>query len=138
MLNPWPQRDLFKAHVNNYRKLHGVARGTVAGRLGITESHLHGLMYDKRTRPSLNVIQLASELFEISVAVLIDDPGGAPLPGIGKDAWTAASERDRLLAATMFADLISGQLTDAEKDEIYRAYKETKDRVLRLRKAYKG
>ena len=29
-------------------------------------------------------------------------------------------------------------MSELEKDEIFRAYKEAKERVLRLRKAYKG
>ena len=46
----WPQRERFKTLVNAYRREHDLARSAIAERLDVKESHLHGLLYDKRVR----------------------------------------------------------------------------------------
>jgi len=135
-LDMWPQRSELKALVKAYRTEHDISRKNMADRLGIAESQLHNLMYDKRVRPSLDFVQRAAELFNVSITALIDDPGSTPIPGT-EARWSEVSERDRLMAAAMFSDLTADNLSESEKDEIFRAYKEAKERILRLRKTYK-
>lgn len=89
--------------------------------LGVKESHLHGLLYDKRVRPSLDVVQKAAEVFEVSITELIDDPGGAP-PGMDPDKWAEASNRDRVLASAMLEDLMT--IPEEEKDAYYKLWKQ--------------
>jgi len=117
----WPQREKFKSLVNAYRKKHGIDRATMAECLGVKESHLHGLLYDKRVRPSLDVVQKAAEVFEVSITELIDDPGGAP-PGMDPDKWAEASNRDRVLASAMLEDLMT--IPEEEKDAYYKLWKQ--------------
>ncbi len=100
--------------------------------LNIKESHLHGLLYDKRVRPSLEVVQRAAEVFEVSITELVDDPGQAP-PGVESNQWINISERDRVIASAMFSDITAKDLSEQEKDELYLAWRETVDRVRRLR-----
>ena len=121
LMDIWPQRERFKTLVNAYRRKHGIDRATMADRLGIKESHLHGLLYDKRVRPSLDVVQKAAEVFEVSITELIDDPGGAP-PGMDPDKWAEASDRDRVLASAMLEDLMV--IPEEEKDAYYQLWKQ--------------
>lgn len=116
----WPQRERFKTLVNAYRREHDLARSAMAERLDVKESHLHGLLYDKRVRPSLEVVQRAAEIFEVSITELVDDPGAAP-PGIDTEKWAEASERTRVLASAMFQDLLA--LPDEEQQLYYELWK---------------
>lgn len=117
----WPQRERFKKLVNSYRRKHQIDRPTMAERLGVKESHLHGLLYDKRVRPGLEVVQRAAEIFEVSITDLVDDPGGAP-PGIQMDKWVDASEMDRLLASAILEDLM--KIPDEEKELYYKLWRQ--------------
>ena len=120
-MNIWPQRERFKTLVNAYRRKQGIDRATMAERLGIKESHLHGLLYDKRVRPSIDVVQTAAEVFEVSITELLDDPGGAP-PGMDPDKWAEASNQDRVLASAMLEDLMT--IPEEEKDAYYKLWKQ--------------
>lgn len=131
-MNIWPQRERFKSLVLAYRHEHQIDRATMASMLNIKESHLHGLLYDKRVRPSLEVVQRAAEVFEVSITELVDDPGQAP-PGVESNQWINISERDRVIASAMFSDITAKDLSEQEKDELYLAWRETVDRVRRLR-----
>ena len=51
-MNQWPQRQFVRDKVLEHRKANNLSPEQFANLLGIKPSHLHGLLYDKRTRIS--------------------------------------------------------------------------------------
>ena len=133
MRDIWPQRQKFKSALEEYQAKTGKKQAEVAEDLNMSLHGLRQVLYQKGRRCSFETAQKASALFGVSVTEFLDDPG-APPPGVGHEKWAAISERDRVIASAMFADITADQLTEAEKDELYRAYKEAKERIIRLRK----
>ena len=56
-MNLWPQRPFVRKKVLYHRKAQGLSHDDFANLLGIKPSHLHGLLYDKRTRITLEIAQ---------------------------------------------------------------------------------
>ena len=48
-MNQWPQRQFVRDKVLEHRKANNLSPERFADLLGIKPSHLHGLLYDKRT-----------------------------------------------------------------------------------------
>jgi hypothetical protein len=132
MQDIWPQRENFKRALEKYQVKTGKKQAEVAEDLNMSLHGLRQILYQKGRRCSFETAQRASALFGASVTEFLDDPG-APPPGVDQEKWAVISERDRVIASAMFADITADQLTEAEKDELYRAYKEAKERIIRLR-----
>lgn len=130
-MDVWPQRTRFKNLILSYRTAHAIDRASMAEMLGIKESHLHGLLYDRRVRPGLEVVQRAAEVFEISITELVDDPGSAP-PGVDPKKWGELTEKKRVLASAMLEDLAA--IPDGEEDVYYALWKQGQD-IGRARRA---
>ena len=120
-MNLWPQRSFARDKVLEYRKAKGLAPEQFAEMLGVRPSHLHGLLYDKRTHPTLEFIQKLASILSLSISELADDPGGDPPPGITPEDYRAASEEDRVYLRAMGSDL--GRLTPDQKRNAVEAWK---------------
>jgi len=122
-MNTWPQRPRFKAAVLAYRKAHGLSPDEMAPLLDVSPSHLHGLLYDKRVSPSLDLVQKASEVLGMSITELADDPGSL-VEGSGPEH----SDFDRFMLKTMGVDL--AKMTDAQKQAGFQVWKAFSDGIL--------
>ena len=100
-LMSWPQRQRFKELVLAYRKERGMKPEDFAPMIGVKPSHLHGLLYDSRVEPSLDVVQKASAVLGVSISELVDDPGNPPA-GMEGEEFTA---EDRMLAQLIIHDM---------------------------------
>ncbi|MDR2697139.1 MAG: helix-turn-helix domain-containing protein [Holophagales bacterium] len=132
MHDTWPQRENFKRALEKYQAKTGKKQAEVAEDLNMSLHGLRQILYQKGRRCSFETAQRASALFGVSVTEFMDDPGAPPY-GMDQEKWAAIRERDRVIASAMFSDITADQLTEAEKDELYRAYKEAKERIIRLR-----
>jgi transcriptional regulator with XRE-family HTH domain len=132
MRDTWPQRENFKRALEKYQAETGKKQAEVAEDLKMSLHGLRQILYQKGRRCSFETAQKASALFGISITEFLDNPG-APPPGMDQEKWALIRERDRVIASAMFADITADQLTETEKDELYRAYKEAKERIVRLR-----
>jgi hypothetical protein len=72
-----------------------------------------------------------------SVSEFVDDPGEPP-PGMQQETWAELSEQERAFASTMYADITRQDLSLSEKQALFTAYEELRDRFLKLRKLWKG
>ena len=120
-MNLWPQRQFVRDRVLAYRKAHELSPDGFAEMLGIKASHLHGLLYDKRTRPTLEIIQKLASILDLSISDLADDPGGEPPPGISPEDFKSSTEEDRVFLRAMGSDLT--RLTAEQKRNAFDAWK---------------
>jgi transcriptional regulator with XRE-family HTH domain len=123
-MDMWPQRDRFKEIVRGYQKATGLSQEEVADAMGVARSSLRFWMYQRRRRPSFDVLKSAAAVLGCSVMEFVDDPGQARVPGVERDAWAGSSERDRVIAQAMFSDITSEDLTEEDKDMLYAAWRE--------------
>lgn len=135
----WIQREKFREWVAEARDMLGVSNNAVvADYLGIVPASLYKYLSRSAThKPSNEVMKRLGDMIGRDYRLLLDGPEQRP-DWAEEGEWSEASERDRLIARAMFQDLTADQLTEAEKDEIYRAYREAKERVLRLRQAFQS
>jgi len=139
-MDMWPQREKFKETVKAFQKATGLSQEEVADAMGVARSSLRFWMYQRRRRPSFEVLKAAAGALGCSVMEFVDDPGGPAPPGVDQAAWTGASERDRVIAQSMFSDITSEDLSEEDKDLLYAAWKEeiAKFRKYKLRPGGSG
>ena len=134
----WKQRGIFRGWVEEAKqKLGAPSNAAVSERLGLTPSTLYKYLSASAThKPSPEALKKLGDLIGRDYRLLMDGPEHGP-GWLDGGEWSELSERDRFIARTMFQDLTADQLTEAEKDELFRAYKEAKERIMRLRKAFR-
>jgi len=115
-MNIWPQRSRFKEAVLSYRKAKSLSPEQMAELLGIKPSHLHGLLYDKRVGPSLELIEKASRVLGLPLFELAND-GSLEISGAEKDA----SDMERFMLRMMGHDL--SKLTETQKQSAFEAWR---------------
>jgi transcriptional regulator with XRE-family HTH domain len=120
----WPQRDRFKEMVKAHQKATGRSQEQVADAMGVARSSLRFWMYQRKRRPSFDVLKGAAAVLGCSVMEFVDDPGRTQVPGVEQGAWAGASERDRVIAQAMFSDITSEDLSEEDKDMLYAAWRE--------------
>lgn len=133
-MDVWPQREKFKGMVKAHQKATGKSQEEVADSMGVARSSLRFWMYQRKRRPSFEVLKAAASVLGCSVTEFVDDPGRRAVPGVDGDAWAGATERDRVIAQAMFHDITAYDLTEEDKDMLYAAWKEE---VAKFRR-YKG
>jgi transcriptional regulator with XRE-family HTH domain len=129
----WLRVENFKKRLREYQDRTGKTQSQAADDLGTTYGTLR--FWLSGTRPPKNAnLQRAVAVFGhgCSITEFVDDPGEST-PGVKPEKWVDASERDRVINSMMFADITAADLSDEEKDELYRAWKETYDRLRRLK-----
>lgn len=119
----YPKRPLFKEWVAIAKaKLHATNNATVAPIMGYTPSTLNKMLGKSTThKPSPEALKLLGDFIDRDYRLLLDDPNLAP-PGISKEAWADASNRDRVLASAMLEDLKA--IPEEEKDAYYNLWKQ--------------
>lgn len=140
-MNPnWPQQETFCEYVTRFGQKNGFvnSRGSLnitdlADTFGIAASTLKQFLQNKkRLRPHYDTLSDIAAIVGCSVTEFMDDPGTSPT-GTHLDQWIEASERDRMIASAMFHDITADELSEDEKNELYLAYKEARERIIRLR-----
>lgn len=140
-MNPnWPQQETFCNRVKEFAKEKGLVtpRGSLmleplAALFDVSPPTLKQFLQNKlRPRPHYDTLSHIAGVIGSRVTEFMDDPGEAP-PGVPLDKWADASERDRVINSAMFSDITADDLSEEEKDELYRAWKETVERVRRLK-----
>jgi transcriptional regulator with XRE-family HTH domain len=139
----WPQQERFCARVKQYCKTNGLLtpRGAVklpvvADKFNLCEQTLKQfLQYKSRARPHLDTLTYIAGVLGCSVSEFVDDPGEPP-PGMQRGQWAELSEQERGYVSEMWADMTRKDLSPAEKQALFHAYEETRDRFLKLRKLW--
>jgi hypothetical protein len=143
MANPkWPEQPIFIERVKHFCKKSGLLTPRGAVRLDETAKvfqlspvTLQQFIYHKgRGRPHLDTLSRIAGIVGCSLADLAGGPGGPPF-GADHEGWARVPANDRLFASTVAEDVLADELTGEEKAELFEAYKEARDRMLRLRKA---
>jgi transcriptional regulator with XRE-family HTH domain len=141
MNEKWPQQEVFCERVkqfalkNGYTTPRGAVRlDIVADMFNLQEQSLRQFLQHKlQKRPRYSTLAYISGILGCSVTDFLDDPGDPP-SGVPSDRWTEMSERERVIASVMLADMTAADLTLPEKEELFGAFKDLKARILRLRK----
>jgi len=129
----WPQRERFKEKIKAYHEATGQSHEQMADAMGVARSSLRFWLYQRKRRPSFEVLKRAAAVLGCSVTEFVDDPGSVQAPGVDQDAWSGASERDRHIIQTVFADLTAADFTDEDKGMLFAAWKSEVAKLRRYR-----
>ena len=137
----WPQQGVFIARVREYCKKNGLLtpRGAVkldvvADLFNLNEDTLVQFLHDSnRKRPHIDTLTTIASVLGCAVVEFFDAPS-QPAPGLSTKEWAELSEAERTLVVAVLAEVTSDSLSLAEKEELLKGLRETKERVLRLRK----
>jgi hypothetical protein len=141
----WPQQGVFAERVKEYCRKNGLLtkRGAVqmdilADMFNLNEDVLRKCLQDTtRKRPHLNTLSHIASVIGCPVTDFIDAPNNPP-PTIAHERWADMNEGERALMTSLIAEFSGDNLTLDEKDELLKSFCESKDRILRLRKLWKG
>jgi len=141
----WPQQPVFAERVKEFCKANGLLtkRGAVqmevlADMFNLNEDVLRKCLQDSsRKRPHLKTLTHMASVLGCSVMEFLDAPKDPP-PTISHERWAEMNEGERALMTSLIAEFSTAALTLAEKSELLRSFCEVKERILRLREAWKG
>jgi len=119
-MDSWAHRQAFKVAVADYRKSSGKLLREIAVLLGLKESTLKDYLYRTDVKPSLEVLQRASALFQRSILDFLDDPGGQ-IPGLDQDNMSNLSSAKRAVMNMLFQRVKPEDVTDEEALEYLKA-----------------
>ena len=138
----WAEQPIFIERVKSYCKKKGLLtpRGAVkldetAKIFGLSPVTLQQFIYHKtRNRPHFDTLSRIARIIGCNVTDLVGGSSDPP-PWVALLQWEKLPERERLFATGVFDDVLADELTSEEKAELFEVYQDTKDRILRLRKA---
>jgi len=141
----WPQQGVFGVRVKEFCRRNGLLtkRGAVqmdvmADMFGISEEVLRRFLQDStRKRPHINTLAHMASVLGCSVLEFLDAPNNPP-PIISSEHWAGMSEEERLLVTSLITDISTDELSLAEKQMLYRFFRDVKERMLGLRDAWRG
>ena len=141
MNSRWPQQTVFRRRVEEYCKKNDLMtpRGAVnlviaSDLFDLTEDTLRQFLQDStRVRPHINTLSRIANMVGCSVTEFIDAPNDPP-PGTTLAHWAGLSERERVLARSLMADISSDGLSLAEKEALHKLFQSAKDALLTLKK----
>lgn len=113
----WPQRSEFRRLLTEYRKKEHITLKEASERLGSTYATIRQYISPARkdTKPGIELLQRASELFGVSVLLFIDDPGRET----GTNPQLSAV--DEFMVGIIGTDLKG--LTDKQKQSAFEAWR---------------
>ncbi len=121
----WTQLESFRKRLKEYQAKTGKTQAQVSVDLGTSYGTLRFWLSGTRP-PGLSTLQNAANLFGCSVTEFIDDPAGI----IAGQDLSDRSEQTRFLAGLIVKDLALEDLTDEDRDHLYRAFAKERDWVL--------
>jgi len=140
MNKQWPQQAVFAERVKQFCRENGlltkrgaVQMGAVADMFDIHEDTLRQLLQDTtRMRPHINTLTSIAGIIGCSVFEFLGAPHDPP-PPISREAWEALGERERAIVVTLVSEISSNDLSVDEKAELCMDFRQTKERMLRLK-----
>jgi len=134
----WGQREAFREWVAEARtKLDAPSNAAVSKYLGIAPTSLYKYLSPNEThKPGADVLKKLGDLIGRDYRLLLDSPAAQPA-WLGDEQWQGATERDRMIASAMFADIRAEDLTEQDKEELYAAWKEALARARRYKEMNK-
>jgi len=100
----------------------------------LSEDTLRQFLQDtSRKRPHINTLTHIASVLGCSVVEFLDAPTNPP-PGLPLERWTELSERERVLASSLLADITSDDLSVAEKEALYSIFQTAKNSLIQLKK----
>lgn len=124
----WAKRREFAEAVTRLRTTEGLTLTEVAERFGIALSSLHSLLYGKKARPSIDLLQRVAETTGIPVANFIDQPLQATFSGSRPPSPGAT-----FFAQLILADLSAADLSDEDLKALYDAWRWHLDQLRRIK-----
>jgi transcriptional regulator with XRE-family HTH domain len=107
----WPQRTHIQKKVLAYRREKGLRPEQLAELLDMQPSHLHGLLYDRRTRIMLEVAQRFAAILGLPLSEIVDDPS-SHLPGLANGDLCQISPAKRAVMNMLFQRIKKEDVTD--------------------------
>jgi transcriptional regulator with XRE-family HTH domain len=143
MNEKWPQQEVFCEKVKDFCRKHGYLTSRGAVRLSdvsklfqVSEETLRQLLhYKSKGRPSYDRLAHIARVTGSSLTAFTGAAGDSP-PGVAQDEWNDLSDRERGFASEVLKDVLSDEMTADEKDELYAAYREARERLLRLKRMW--
>jgi len=134
----WGQREAFREWVALAKaKLNAPTNAAVSEYLGIAPTSLYKYLSPNGThKPGAEVLKKLGDLIGRDYRLLLDGPTTQPA-WLDEDQWHGASEKDRMIASAMFADIRAEDLTEEDKDELYKAWREALARARRYKEMNK-
>jgi transcriptional regulator with XRE-family HTH domain len=141
----WPQQSAFAGRAKEFCRKNGLLtkRGAIqmdilADMFNLSEDVLRRFLQDStRKRPHINTLTHIASVLGCSVLEFLDAPSNPP-PPISSEHWAGMGEEERILVTSLIADISTDELSLAEKQMLYKFFKEVKDRMLGLRDAWRG
>ena len=110
----------------------------LADMFNLNEDVLRKCLQDtSRKRPHLNTLAHIASVIGCPVTDFIDSPDNPP-PTIAHERWAGLNEEERALLTLLIAEFSTDELSIAEKKVLYKAYKDVRESVIGLRKAWKA
>ena len=131
----WPQRAIYRAHLEDYLKRAKVTQAQFCEEVEISMSHLHNNLYRDTKRLSLDVLQRSAAIFsrvapgQRSVRNYIDDPGEFIA---GQDV-SNESEQTRFFASLIVKDMRAEDLTDDDRRYLWEDHLRSMERLRAMR-----
>ena len=127
----WPQREIYRAHLEDYLEKTNQTQADFCEEVGISMSHLHNNLYRHTKRLGLDVLQRSSAIFsrvvpgERSILNYIDDPGAF----IGGQILSDQSEQTRFFTSLIVKDYRSEDLTDDDRRDLWQEHLRAMERL---------
>lgn len=127
----WPQRTIYRAHLEDYLEKSGKTQAQFCEEVGISMSHLHNNLYRQTKRLGLDVLQRSSAIFskvapgERSILNYIDDPGGV----IGGQLLSDQSDQARFFTSLIVKDYRAEDLTDDDRRDLWQDHLRALERL---------
>lgn len=128
IMDRWPARVTFKAHVERVRTERRITLKGVAEGLGISRSYLTKLLYTEITRPELDLVEQMSKFFEAPISDFAVDAVAYPA-GVEGTLSVATTTKGQFVAGLMVKGMTAADLTDDDIDELYEDFQRGLSRI---------
>jgi len=109
----------------------------LADMFNISEDVLRRFLQDStRKRPHINTLTNMASVLGCSVLEFLDAPNNPP-PAISSERWAEMGEEERMLVTSLVADISTDELSLADKQLLYKFFKDVKDKLLGLRESWR-
>jgi transcriptional regulator with XRE-family HTH domain len=144
-MSVWAQQRVFAERVKDFCRQKGLLtkRGAVqmdvlANMFNISEDVLRRFLQDStRKRPHLNTLTYMASVLNCSVLEFLDTPNNPP-PTVSPEHWAGMTEEERAIVTSLIAEFFTDDLSLAEKQVLYKTFRDVKERMLGLREAWKA
>jgi transcriptional regulator with XRE-family HTH domain len=138
----WQQQGIFAERVKEFCRANNLLTPRGAVRLDLVsdmfnlepETLRQFLQNKSRNRPHYDTLAFIARVIGCNPQEFLDSLVSPPC--LPNEKWAEMSERGRVLASAMVADIAADEFSAGEKEELFRAYAEARDRIRRLRELW--